>query len=269
MTAWPYDLTAPFYDEDMGRNADARSVGWYVSHAAAAVAQAGGPVLELGCGTGRITLPLAASGLDVVAIDRSRPMLDVLSRKLAAARPDARVRPVALDMRWLDFDTCFAAILCPFSTLGYLVDTAERTRTLASVKRYLAAGGMFLLDMFIPDPALDGEGAGVQVQDYRRRLPPGPWHPAVTLVRSKQVMRADQPGVNAIHRSYRFLDDGDATVREVRTSSLQRTYEPEALLSVLAAAGFTDLVACGDFDAAVAPSWPARAVAITARAETR
>lgn len=269
MTVWAYDLTAPFYDEDMGRNADARSVGWYVGRATAAVAQTGTPVLELGCGTGRITLPLAASGLDVVAIDRSLPMLDVLSRKLAARPPAGRVRPLALDMRQLDLDMRFAAILCPFSALSYVVDAAERTRTLAAVKRHLAPGGLFVLDMFIPDPTLDDAPAGVELQDYRRDLPPGWWGPAVTLVRTKRLTRTGQPGVRAIHRAYRFFDDSESVVREVRTSSLQRSYRPEELLSVLAAAGFADPFACGDFDAAVAPSWPARTVVITARAEAR
>jgi len=72
LTPWPYDLTAEFYDEDMGRNADSRDGslvrgGWQARRPPART----GLCWNWACGTGRITLPLAAAGLDVVAIDRS------------------------------------------------------------------------------------------------------------------------------------------------------------------------------------------------------
>jgi len=61
-SSWPYDLIADFYDEDMGRNNDGRDVAWYVGQAKRAAAAHRLPVLELGSGTGRITLPLAQAG---------------------------------------------------------------------------------------------------------------------------------------------------------------------------------------------------------------
>jgi hypothetical protein len=75
--------------------------------------------------------------------------------------------------------------------------------------------------------------------------------------------------VNRIERHYRFFDAVGALVREVRTESLQRPYAPDALRAVLAAAGFADIRACGDFDAATLATTPARTIAVAARAERR
>jgi SAM-dependent methyltransferase len=262
MIPWPYDLTAEFYDEDMGRNAGSSDVAWYV--AAATFAADGGQVLELGCGTGRVTLPLAA-GLDVVAIDRSPPMLRRLVQKAEALGLAGRIKTAVADMSRLCLDMQFGAILCPYSAFGYLIEPEDRDRMLATVRGALSPGGVFLLDMFIPDPALEGLPDDVEIQDFRRPLPPGPWNPAVTFARSKRLARDIRPGINRVERRYRFFDDGDRLVREIRTESFQRPYSPEALAAVLADAGFGQVSMCGDFEAATVAKSPARTAAITAR----
>jgi SAM-dependent methyltransferase len=262
MNPWPYDLTAEFYDEDMGRNAGSGDIAWYV--AGATVAAGRGAVLELGCGTGRVTLPLAA-GLDVVAIDRSPPMLRRLVQKAEALGLAGRIKTAVADMSRLCLDTHFGAILCPYSAFGYLIELEDRDRMLATVRGALSPGGVFLLDMFIPDPALADFPDDVEIQDFRRPLPPGPWSPAITFARSKRLARDIRPGVNRIERRYRFFDDGDRLVREIRTESFQRPYQPEALAAVLADAGFGQVSICGDFEVATAAKFPARIAAIVAR----
>src|SRR4029077_8221826 len=109
---WPYDLTAEFYDEDMGRNTSGLDILWYVSLAAKAHATLGGPVLELGAGTGRITLPLAARGLTVWAVDRSRPMLAELLKKALAAELERQLHLMTADIGLLKLNQAFAAVLC-------------------------------------------------------------------------------------------------------------------------------------------------------------
>jgi SAM-dependent methyltransferase len=262
---WPYDLIAAFYDEDMGRNAGEAGLRWYRGEAGRAVGAAGGPLLELAAGTGRLTLPLAGDGHRVVALDRSPPMLNELVRKAAAAGLGGRVLPVATDMAAAGLSGRFAAVLCPFSAFGYLVEPDARAAMLSAVRGWLRPGGPLLLDMFIPDPGLAGGTGGAEITDYERPLPAGPWAPAVRLRRFKRIDPTGQPGVNRIRRRYQFLDAAGAMLREVRTESRQCVHEPGALLAVLRAAGFGEIDACGDFVAGKPPVWPARVLAVAAR----
>src|SRR5262249_47678720 len=99
-----YDLVTP--------GAFQGDVEWYCNLARAS----GGPVLELGAGTGRVTLAIASSGVAIHALDSDPAMLQRLRAKLATQRPDvqARVSVVSGDMRAFDLDERFALIICPF-----------------------------------------------------------------------------------------------------------------------------------------------------------
>jgi SAM-dependent methyltransferase len=261
VTYWPYDLIAEFYDEDIGRNTDGRDVAWYVAQVERAVAALGGSVLEMGCGTGRVTLALAAAGLRVIALDRSLPMLRELVRKTVASECRHLIHPVAANMSRPGLGHRFAAIICPYSAFGYLVEADDCARMLAAVRERLSPDGILLLDMIIPDPAF--ERAEAEIYDYDRALPPGSWAPATRLVRYKRVIRL-RPQVNRIERRYRFLDETGDLVREVRTQSQIRLYTAETLQAVLTEAGFTRLQVCGDFDASLPAAAPARVTTVIA-----
>jgi SAM-dependent methyltransferase len=263
---WAYDLTAAFYDEDMGRNNDGRDIAWYLAQTRACGARS---ILELGCGTGRVTLPLAAAGIEVVAADISVPMLHELDAKAAAVQLPARIRTLAMDMGRWGIAERFDAILCPFSAFTYLVDDGDRARMLAGVRDCLAPGAPLLLDVFVPDPALDARRDGEPIDDYMRPLNSARWSPAISLARSKRLTRDVRSGVNRIERHYRFFDAGGAIVREVRTESLQCPYAPAELIDALAAAGYAEIRACGDFDEAMPAAAPARTIAVIARTGSR
>src|SRR3954470_6615257 len=84
-----WDEYAPFYDWENARTLGRRDIAFWQRVAA----RAAGQVLELGCGTGRISVPLAKSGVDLVGVDRSQPMLNRLrkrARSIAIARADIR-----------------------------------------------------------------------------------------------------------------------------------------------------------------------------------
>jgi SAM-dependent methyltransferase len=259
---WPYDLTAEFYDEDMGRNTSGLDIPWYVSLAAKAHATLGGPVLELGAGTGRITLPLAASGLTVWAVDRSRPMLAELLKKVRAAELEPRVRLMTVDMGLLKVNQDFAAVLCPFSTFCYLTEDQERTNLFSLVRQQLMRGGVFALDVFIPNP-LEEAAAAFSKLDYRRPLGAREWAPAVMLERVKSITR-ESASINRIDRVYRFLDTAGHLLREVRTTSRQRCWLPDDLVGILEAAGFDIIESCGDFNPAVPAVLPAKMASLVA-----
>jgi SAM-dependent methyltransferase len=116
------------------------------------VAEARSPVLELGCGTGRILLPIARAGHTIVGLDSSTRMLERaranLARESAAVRQ--RVTLQRRDMHDFDLGTTFPLIIAPFRVFQHLTTIDAQLRFLASVARHLASNGRFIFDVFNP-----------------------------------------------------------------------------------------------------------------------
>jgi SAM-dependent methyltransferase len=147
-----WDDYAAFYDWENAQTVQRRDVAFWQRLAAAAE----GGVLELGCGTGRIALPVARSGVAVTGIDRSAPMLERARRRVTRARLGGRVRLVRGDIRVLPFrPRRFALVMAPYGILQSLTSERDLTAALASVARVLPKGGRFGIDL-VPDlPAWD------------------------------------------------------------------------------------------------------------------
>lgn len=136
-----WDAYAPFYDWENARTLGRRDVPFWRRVAAAVHA----PILELGCGTGRITAPLDAAGVDIVGIDRSEPMLDRARRRRPA------VPLVRGDIRQLPFRAAsFGMVLAPYGILQSLLRDRDVADTLRAVGRVLRPGGLFGIDL-VPD----------------------------------------------------------------------------------------------------------------------
>ncbi|HEY0382978.1 MAG TPA: methyltransferase domain-containing protein [Candidatus Elarobacter sp.] len=240
-TAFSYDLIADVYDDDMGRNVGSADIDFYVERCASARDE---PVLELGCGTGRITLPLVTSGRTVVGVDRSAAMLERLRAKAdAVLTPAQRAR---VDWRRADMADCdlgmrFARVLCPYSAFTYLVDDERRARALDNVRRQLGPRGLFVLDVFVPDARVRTLPAEHVFFDYRRRLGDG-----TELERTKQV-RCESADVNVITRHYAFFDGGGAVRKRITTVDRIRVYQPDELRRVLEQHGFDVIETLADF----------------------
>jgi SAM-dependent methyltransferase len=120
----------------------------------------GGPgrILELGCGSGRITVPLARDGHQVVAMDRSQPMLDRLRARVAAlpAAAAARITPALGDLRSFEVPgelPGFPLVIAAFNVLEHLYTRGEVDACLRRVAAHLAPGGAFVFDVQLPDLA--------------------------------------------------------------------------------------------------------------------
>src|SRR5262249_23671419 len=112
----------------------------------------GGPVLEIGCGTGRVLIPTARAGIDIVGLDASAGMLDVC-RKRILEESDAvqsRVRLVQADMRNFNLVQKFNLVTLPFRPFQHLTTVDEQLSCLTLIHRHLAESGRLILDLFNP-----------------------------------------------------------------------------------------------------------------------
>lgn len=105
----------------------------------------GGPVLELGCGTGELSVPLAEAGFSVTGLDDSSALLEF------AAAKNSDVRWIEGDMRGFDLNERFALIMLPSDNLGHLHTPEDFESCMNSVKRHLVPGGVFVIDVFVPN----------------------------------------------------------------------------------------------------------------------
>lgn len=146
-TGW--DDYAPFYDWENAQTLGRRDVAFWTRVAK----HERGRVLELGCGTGRVSVPLACAGNVLVGIDRSEPML-VHARRRAVTlmrRGGRRLTLVRGDIRHLPFQpNSFAMVLAPYGMLQSLLRDGDLRATLASVARVVRPGGLFGIDL-VPD----------------------------------------------------------------------------------------------------------------------
>ena len=140
-------LDPTYYDyEYKDRTADVR---WYCER----YAEAEGPVVELGVGTGRIAARAARAGVRVVGLDLSETMLGrARERKLGLPKgKQGHLLLVRGDMRRFAFDRRFPLISCPFNAFQHLYTREDVEACLGCVRAHLAPGGRFLLDVLMPD----------------------------------------------------------------------------------------------------------------------
>src|SRR5262249_43856359 len=143
-----WDDYAPFYDWENAQTLDRRDVGFWRELAR----RVKGSVLELGCGTGRVTLPVARGGARVVGVDRSAAMLAQARRRVRRAGLGPRVALVRSDIRALPFRkrARFDLVMAPYGVLQSLVRESDLTEALSSVAAVMNRGGVFAIDL-VPD----------------------------------------------------------------------------------------------------------------------
>jgi len=144
----PEDLYAPIADiYDFSYDDFTEDIVFYENLACAV----DGPLLELGVGSGRVALPLARAGFEVVGIDTSASMLARARVKLAKAKPRmGSLELVEADMRDFDLGRRFGLVFVAANTFQHLLTTADEQACLGSVAKHLAPGGLFALGVRSP-----------------------------------------------------------------------------------------------------------------------
>lgn len=145
-----WDEYAPFYDWENAQTLGKRDVPFWRRLAK----ESGGQVLELGCGTGRVTFPLARDGVPMVGVDRSAEMLARAVARKRRLRKKQSIRLVRGDIRHLPFPRAsFPLVIAPYGILQSLVDEDDLAAALQSVREVLAPGGTFGLELVADLPA--------------------------------------------------------------------------------------------------------------------
>jgi ubiquinone/menaquinone biosynthesis C-methylase UbiE len=243
-----WDDYAPFYDWENARTLGRRDVPFWRNLAMSA----GGNVLELGCGTGRVSLPLARAGVRLVGVDRSPAMLALARRRLARGRLERRLQLVQADIRCLPFPAAmtmrrqtsrpreaFAMVMAPYGILQSLLSERDLARTLAEIHRVLQPHGIFGLELVADLPSWEEYRKRVSLKGWRGRR--GGTH--VTLVES---VRQDP----ARHRTIfdqEFTERRGGQARVHRFSLAFRTLSVPQMTRRLERAGFEVAALLGDY----------------------
>jgi SAM-dependent methyltransferase len=140
-----YDAIAGLYDPWSASVTE--DVAFYVAEARAA---AGGVVVELGVGTGRIAVPIAEAGIRVIGVDSSRGMLDVCAERARAAGVSERLDLRLGDLRDPPVSERVPLVLCPFRSYLHMLTEPDRRQAFAAARDLLVPGGRLIFDVFAP-----------------------------------------------------------------------------------------------------------------------
>lgn len=152
-----YDLSSNYYDADYAARNYNHDIPFYVEMAR----ESGGPVLELGCGTGRVLLPIARAGIDIHGVDISQGMLDHLLGTLRHEPPQVQEHVTLQrgDVQDVWINRKFALVIAPFRIAQHLITRDQQQRWLRNIGRHLAPGGLLAFDVFQPDFKLLNQSA--------------------------------------------------------------------------------------------------------------
>lgn len=235
-----YAAIADLYDH-VGLYRDRPDVEFFVE----AAREAGGPVLELGSGTGRILIPTAREGIAITGLDGSPSMLAVCRERVAIEPKQVRDRitTVESDMRAFDLAPRYSLVTLPFRPFQHLVTVDDQLACLSAARRHLVPGGRLVLDLFNPMlEVLAGDGDNAQSEpefvtgDGRR------------VVRHHRILSRDRVAqVNQIEIVYAITHPDGRAERLVHQFAMRYLFRYEAE-HLLARAGFTVEAVYSDYD---------------------
>ncbi len=217
-------------------------VDFYVDEAL----DAGGAVLELGCGTGRVLLPIAKAGVEVAGVDADSGLLGVLREKLAAADGAlrARVKLIEADIGAFDIGRCFAAVLIPYRTFQHLLDPLDQQRALRCIGAHLQPGGRLIFNTFDPLAELVRDGFSTPLRRDLDFVDASTGH-RIVVYYSRQA----DPEVQIVEQELifeEFAADGQSLGRQM--SLLQLRWTPQGEMRyLLERCGFSVEALYGDF----------------------
>lgn len=190
-----YNVIAKYYDGAYAAKQDLVDLPFYVELAE----QHGGPVLEIACGTGRVTLPIARKGIEIWGVDNSAPMLQALNQNLASEPLEVRQRVSVRegDMRSFRLDRKFPLVMIPFRPMQHMFTVEDQVAALKTAAAHLADNGILVFDVFYPKFKKIWTGIGEEVQEME-------WISAEDPTKMvRRFFRKDS--VDKIHQIFNFI----------------------------------------------------------------
>lgn len=207
----------------------------------------GGPILDLGCGTGRLTAPLARDGHRVLGVDLSAAMLARAATRIrrTSAAVAGRCVLARADLRALPVRGHFPLVIAAFHTIQHLIDDRDLVTLFRQVARLIQPDGWFVFDVFFPDNAWLARPSNREFDRTIFRHPVTKQRLAYTV--SHQLDAARQ----ALHMKLRYqpVDDNGAPAGASHTVRLcHRQLPPATVEALLRRAGLKILSRWGGFD---------------------
>jgi ubiquinone/menaquinone biosynthesis C-methylase UbiE len=234
-----YDQWADIYDSVYSYVQE--DIPFYIEEAQ----DTGGPVLELGCGTGRVAIPIARAGVEVVGLDFSKAMLDVAKRKAARlSKRAASLTFIHAEMQDFSLDNKFQLAIIPFRGFQSLLTVADEVETLLNIKRHLAPGGRLVFSIFVPDLNMMVQ-EGDTPYHFRDVTDPAT---GISYVLWNQAQYDSFSQIMSIRTTIEEMDDASAVCRKLyRDFHLRYIFRWE-MHHLLSSCGYEVLELFGNFD---------------------
>lgn len=234
-----------YYADGAWYDAEYVHIGGDIPYYVSVAQQAPGPILELACGTGRLTIPMAETGRPVTGVDIAPGMLAQASKKCAALPPEqqANLRFVAGDMRNVRLGERFEAVILAFNTLMHMTEDEDLRATLETAREHLSDTGRFHLDLHTPYPTIAQQREPGGRYDPQQMIDPHTGHRYVVTENNRYDPRTQ---INTMRFYYRRADGQGRPIGPEREEVLRlRVIFPRELDLWIQLAG---LRVVGDYD---------------------
>ena len=238
-TSNSFETVARYYDEAYGAKDELQDLAMFQEFAQ----RYGGPILEIGCGTGRVLVPIAQMGVEIDGIDLSKPMLSVLRKKLTAHRLESRLEQA--DMRSFDLGRRYRLVTIPFRAMQHMITAEDKLSALKRAKDHLGPDGRLIFDVAFPNYEALTSGFGKEYLDAEWSSQSEGGMTVRMFFRRDGYRKTDQVMLGTL--LFRIYEN-DRVLREERQTLEMHFYSLPELEGYFAAAGLAIEQRYGSYD---------------------